>query len=153
MDQRWNSTTNFEPWVGSITFDTSPTYSNGSSLDWFFDPTPSDASDVASAGAGKEDLLTVAIHEIGHVLGIVGGGTVNAFDRWVSGSYFTGPAAKAANQGRSVLLIDDTHPDGYRGGFNQEVVMAYGGYSSVGHRVTPSSIDLGMLSDIGYQIR
>ena len=153
LDQRWNSTTNFEPWVGSITFDTSPTYSDGSSLGWFFDPTPVDASDVVSAGAGKEDLLSVAIHEIGHVLGVVGGGSVNAFDRWRSGSYFVGPSAVAANGGRSVLLIDDTHPDGYRGGFSQEVAMAYGGYTTVGHRVTPSSIDLGLLSDIGYTIR
>lgn len=153
LDQRWNSTTNFEPWVGSITFDTSPTYSDGSSLGWFFDPTPADASDVASAGEGKEDLLSVAIHEIGHVLGVVGGGSVNAFDRWRSGSYFVGPSAVAANGGRSVLLIDDTHPDGYRGGFSQEVAMAYGGYTTVGHRVTPSNIDLGLLSDIGYMIR
>ena len=152
LDQRWNSTTNFEPWVGSITFDTSPAYSDGSSLNWFFDPTPADSSDVASAGAGKEDLLTVAVHEIGHVLGLVGGGSDAAFDRWCAGGYFSGPAASAANGGRAIPLIDDTHPDGYRGGFSQEVAMAYGGYSSVGHRVVPSSIDLGMLADIGYSI-
>lgn len=153
LDQRWNSTSNFEPWVGSITFDTRPAYSDGSSLNWFFDPTPADASDVASAGAGKEDLLSVAIHEIGHVLGIVGGGGVPAFSRWCSDSYFVGSSAVAANGGRSVLLIDGTHPDGYHGGFGQEVAMAYGGYTTVGHRVTPSTIDLGLLSDIGYMIR
>ncbi len=48
----------FEPFVGSLTFSTVPT--------WFVDPTPETEGD---APAGQADLLSIATHEPGHVLG------------------------------------------------------------------------------------
>ena len=48
----------FEPFVGSLTFSTVPT--------WFVDPTPETEGD---APAGQADLLSIATPELGHVLG------------------------------------------------------------------------------------
>ncbi|MBP2636896.1 MAG: Hemolysin-type calcium binding domain protein, partial [Firmicutes bacterium] len=159
---RWKSTSNFEPWVGSISFDATPSYSGGGTAQWFFDTTPETADDVATAGAGMLDFLTTAVHEIGHVLGIVDG--INAWDKYLldngSGYYFTGPNAVLQNGGAYVPLLDGCHPDGYTTNAagsttpfynNQAPVMSYGLYTD-GMRLVPTDIELGMLQDIGYDI-
>jgi hypothetical protein len=151
--QRFNNRTQFQPWAGSITFDSAPQYAGGETASWWYDPTPEDGSDAETSGYNQYDFVTVAIHEIGHVLGLSGG--VPAFSAQKdpnNTNSFIGSNAVAANDNRPISLLDGTHPDGYNGNFSQEVVMAYGGYSYVGHRVEPSSVDLGMLSDIGYHI-
>jgi hypothetical protein len=64
--------------------------SNAGGFGWFIDPTPADNSEFGHAGAsgslmatgsspaaGKMDLLTVVMHELGHVLGL---GDVNTAD-------------------------------------------------------------------------
>lgn len=153
LDSRYHSSQEFMPWVGSITFDSQPTFSDGTATSWWFDPTPKDGSDAPTAGNNKYDFVTVAIHEIGHVLGISSGITAYQAEKDpFNSNSFIGVNAVAANGGRPIPLIDGTHPNGNNGNFSQEVVMAYGGYSYVGHRVGPSSIDFGMLSDIGYRI-
>ena len=160
LDKRWNSTSNFEPWTGSISFDATPSYSGGESAQWFFDTTPETSDDVATAGVGKLDFLTTAIHEIGHVLGLVDG--INAWDYDLSSDekYFTGIHAVEQNGGQKIPLIDGTHPNGYAPNApgsstpfynNQEPVMSYGLYTD-GVRLVPTPIELGMLEDIGYKI-
>ena len=64
----------YGPWGGSITFD--------SDQDWYFGTTPE------GQASGQQDFLSVALHELGHVLGV---GTADSWDRYVSGLSFTGP--------------------------------------------------------------
>jgi hypothetical protein len=77
--------TNGRPNSGTLTLDT-----DGNSLGWFIDTTPDDNSEfdqnlfstayraTTGAAAGKYDLLTTVLHELGHLQGIISGNT--AFD-------------------------------------------------------------------------
>jgi hypothetical protein len=77
--------TNNRPNSGTLTLDT-----DGNSLGWFIDTTPDDNSEfdqnlsstayraTTGAAAGKYDLLTTVLHELGHLQGIISGNT--AFD-------------------------------------------------------------------------
>jgi PKD domain/Bacterial Ig domain len=64
---------------------------------WFIDPTPGDNSEFTgtdtyfqatpnSAAAGKYDLLTTILHEMGHTLGIING--YSEFDKYIKGRQF-----------------------------------------------------------------
>jgi PKD domain/Bacterial Ig domain len=80
--------TNGRPNSGTLTLDT-----DGNSLGWFIDTTPDDNSEFTTqladtafrattgAAAGKYDLLTTILHELGHLNGIISGNT--AFDTHV----------------------------------------------------------------------
>ncbi len=68
------TSSNFEPWAGSIAFDTS--------TQWFFDTTPNTSSAIPVENV---DFISVAVHELGHILGI---GTSPAFDSFVSDGFF-----------------------------------------------------------------
>ncbi|HWR38622.1 MAG TPA: RTX toxin [Patescibacteria group bacterium] len=162
LDTRWNSTTTFQPWVGSISFDATPHYSNGPAVSWFFDTTPETMSDVATAGASKLDFISTATHEIGHVLGILNG--INAWNAHYSSTTktFTGANAEAHNGGNPIPLVptSPSHPNGSASlapgsttafANNQEPVMSYG-ISTTGHRLVPTDLELGILQDIGYNV-
>jgi len=124
------ATENFEPWAGVLTFDSTATWNF--SLDA---PQP-----------GKSDLLTVALHEIGHVLGI---GTASTFDTFVQNRTFTGSNVVNLNGGVALPLHeDDAHvEDGYG---DNDVLMDP--TTSVGDRVLISDIDKAILADLGYSV-
>ena len=90
--------TDFGTWGGSLTFDTAPVveFTNGSSqsASWYW----GDASiDIPDEGSGyMYDFLSIAVHEIGHVLGF---GTANSFENLISGGMFTGAASQAVYGG------------------------------------------------------
>jgi DNA/RNA endonuclease G (NUC1) len=79
---------NGRPNSGTLTLDT-----DGNSLGWFIDTTPDDNTEfdqnltptafraTTGAAAGKYDLLTTILHELGHLNGIISGNT--AFDTHV----------------------------------------------------------------------
>ncbi|WP_439124592.1 DUF4214 domain-containing protein [Marivita sp.] len=122
--------TDFEPWAGSITFNPE--------ANWSFD--------LDGPVRGQSDFLSVAIHEIGHVLGI---GTSGAFDRLIVDHSFTGPNATHVNNGASVPMEDDhAHVEE---GFNDDAV-ALDPVLTNGSRVLLSNIDKAILADIGYDI-
>ena len=122
--------TDFEPWAGTVSFETN--------VAWNFDPD--------GPVRGKSDFVSVALHEIGHVLGI---GTAPAFDAWVSGGVFQGPNATIANGGAPVpLASDDSH---VAGGHDGDTVLMDPSLT-IGRRTLPGDIDLAMLADIGYEI-
>ena len=75
--------TDFGPWGGSLAFD-----SVGTS--WHF------GSSVDGIGSGQIDFLSVAQHELGHLLGF---GTAESFDRYIIGDTFSGPHAISAYDG------------------------------------------------------
>ncbi|NNE50974.1 MAG: DUF4214 domain-containing protein [Sulfitobacter sp.] len=122
--------TDFEPWAGSMTFN--------SSTNWNFD--------LAGPVAGQDDFLSVAVHEIGHILGI---GTSAAFSGLISGDDFLGVNATVLNGGTSVPLhSDDSHvEEGFAGD-----TVALDPSITVGERKLLSEFDKAILADIGYQV-
>lgn len=138
LDGRFNSA-NFEPWTGHISFN--------STLNWFIDPTPQTHNDIPP---GQIDLITVATHELGHILGI---GNTQAFNQWISGQTFMGPNDLVITEGLGVPLATDlSHIQ------DHFLPNAIGGESlldpmiSSGVRQFLTRLDLALLQDIGYQI-
>jgi len=126
--------TEFAPWGGVVVFN--------SALNWYADP---DLSTV-EAFAGH-DLFSVALHELGHVLGL---GVSASWFRLVSGGVFTGPAALAAFGNAVPLTADGDHwAEGTRSG-GQEAAMDP--TLQVGTRKTFTPLDVAALDDIGWDI-
>lgn len=84
--------TDFGTWGGSVTFDTA--------TNWNF------AGLGGMPGPGQYDFLSVAVHELGHVLGI---GTADSWYANVSGSSFVGANAKASYGGPVPLQAGGAH--------------------------------------------
>lgn len=68
--------TDFGPWGGTISF-------NSSFSSWYFDSTLATSNDIAGY-----DFYSVALHEIGHVLGV---GTADSWNDHIVGNCNTGP--------------------------------------------------------------
>ncbi|MCL1471935.1 hypothetical protein [Argonema antarcticum] len=133
---------NFEPHVGHIVFDTNSP--DGSPRLWFFDPTPTTGNDIPP---GQSDFISIALHEIGHVLGV---GQAEIFDTLGNGAKFNGLNALSVNGGQPIPLESDLAH--IKEGFlsdNQPVLMDPSGTPG---RTLPTPADLAVLADIGYQI-
>ncbi len=124
----------FGPWGGAISFN--------STSNWYFD---SDLSTTESF-AGN-DFYSVALHEIGHVLGI---GTAASWDNLIDGS----GNLVGATVGSVALNSDLAHfasgTQGTVNGVSQETAMS----SSIlqGTRKEFTDLDYAALSDIGWQV-
>lgn len=130
--------TNFEPWVGTLSFNPNP------SFNWFFDPTPATDDDIPD---GQIDFITVALHEIGHILGI---GTAPIFQAIGAGAAFTGPNTVNVNGGVPVPLEPDLIHVGQGVSIDGQAVLM--DRRADFERILPSRIDLALLADIGYEI-
>ena len=97
--------------------------------------------------AAKVDFIEVALHEIGHVLGIAASAT---YDTFVMGSQFVGPNALATNSGQPVPLESASNGHVQDGFLGDTVVMDT---IAGGGRNLPSDIDKALLADIGYEIQ
>jgi Ca2+-binding RTX toxin-like protein len=122
-------TTDFEPWVGAISF--------GSNRAWSFN--------LNNPDANKFDFISVALHEIGHVLGI---GTAPAFDALAAGAVFNGVNSKRINSNSPIPLESDLGH--VKDGFENNSVL-FDPILQPG-RDLPSNVDLALLADIGYEI-
>jgi len=127
--------TDFGPWGGSISFSR---FTN-----WNFSANPPAAS--------AEDFLSVAIHEIAHVLGF---GTSDSWNTYSSTGTFTGPHGDLANGGKPVpLSADSAHwADGSKsavGSLWQACMMDP--YLPAGQRRTLTQLDFAGLEDVGWQ--
>ncbi len=127
----------YQPWVATIRFDSEDTF--------FFDATMATSDDLAK---DKVDFYSVALHEMGHVLGI---GQGAAYTALVSNATFTGAHAVALYGAPVPLTSDGAHVlktvlvDGRR------VVMDES--DAMGQRSLITRLELAMLEDLGYQIR
>ncbi len=124
------------PRIGSIVFDTVGT-------SWFFGTTSSGRS------GSQSDFLSVAIHELGHVLGINSGNP--SWTQFISGGVFNGSNVKAANGGRAVGI------DPGRGHFANGTGL--GGLEAAmdpsittGTRKLFGKLDFAALADIGWSV-
>lgn len=130
---RTRGNTGFAPWGGSITFDPG--------TNWNFS--------TAGPASNQIDFLTVATHELGHVLGF---GTAQEFNQYVSGDIFFGPNATAVNGGYPHLQsnADQSHWRQGTTSYGQAVSMQP--VVVAGTRVVFSELDYAVLSDVGWAV-
>jgi hypothetical protein len=151
--------TDFSSWGGWASFD------NKNSTNWYFDEDTS-TFDAREQGAlfleGKTDFFSVALHEIGHVLGI---GTARTWDiqQEVQGEdiIFTGLNVNEVATG-DVFLVDgerDHFVDGtmgFGGGLfqDQEALMDPSAVDPTAFltRKLPTNLDLAALQDVGWEV-
>ncbi|GAB4169681.1 MAG: hypothetical protein Fur0039_08680 [Rhodocyclaceae bacterium] len=122
----------FGPWGGSISFD--------SATSWHFGLT------TAGLTGSQADFFSVAVHELGHVLGF---GTSDAFDARISGANFVGPSA-----GTVALSGDLGHwaegTTSFVGGLSQEAAMDPTLF--FGSRKEFTDLDFAGMRDIGWDV-
>jgi len=132
-----SSQTDFGPWGGSITFDSIGT-------NWNFA--------LTAPSAGQADFLSVAEHELGHLLGL---GTANSWSNKIIGTTFTGANATAYNGGINPSVTADgghwasgtiSNIDGVA----QEAAMTPSIF--IGSRKEFTAIDYAGLADVGWQV-
>ncbi len=134
--------TDFAPWGGSISFN--------SGADWYFDPDPSTDEDFS----GYYDFYSVALHELGHVLGI---GTADSWDNKINGSnQFTGTNAVTAYGGNVPLSTNGGHWQKDTGstlpGTSTTQEAAMDPDIAAGQRKRFTTLDNAGLEDIGWQV-
>ncbi|MFO8012875.1 MAG: PEP-CTERM sorting domain-containing protein [Phycisphaerae bacterium] len=131
--------TDFGPWGGQVTFTTA------GDTDWYF------GVDPAGLGGGQSDFLSVAMHELGHLLGI---GTADSWETHVSGGVFTGPAAVAEHGGNVSLYPDLSHwasgTESHVDGAAQEAAMDPS--LTQGTRKVFTALDFAGLADVGWEM-
>ncbi len=131
--------TDFAPWGGSITFD--------SDSAWYFD---TDISTTESFSGN--DFYSVALHELGHVLGI---GTADSWYHWIDGNGdFAGPVSQALFIRPVPLTATGSHwADGVTGtvdGNSQEAAMTPAILQ--GTRKVFTDLDNAGLADVGWEV-
>ena len=124
--------TDYGLWGGSITFD--------NDANWYF------GMSAAGQGAKQHDFFSVAIHELGHVLGV---GTAASWDNKISGSFFTG-SNSVAEYGANVPLSGGSHFKEGTEVDGDEVAMDPS--LLVGTRKNFTKLDYAALADIGWEL-
>lgn len=132
LQSRWGG--GFTMWGGSIAFD--------STENWYF------GSSASGIGATQTDFYSVVIHELGHVLGV---GTSQNWNAKISGGFFTGANAQAANGGAVRISGDGAHwAAGVQSDGRQAALAPY---LTTGTRSAPfTSLDYAALKDIGWSV-
>ncbi len=130
--------TDFAPWGGSITFDTDSS--------WYFD---SDLSTTESFSGS--DFYSVALHEIGHVLGL---GIADSWDNLISDGSFTGSNATSVYGSDVPLTSTESHwaegTSSFVDGIAQEAAMDP--TITIGTRKVFTDLDMAALDDIGWEV-
>ena len=126
--------TDFVAWGGAITFDASTT--------WHFD------ADTSGLDNTKLDFLSIATHELAHLLGF---GTAPSWKNKVNrSSQFTGASARAVHGGPVPLTSEGSHwsSDVRSGGLETAMAPAL----TTGIRKIFTSLDWAGLQDVGLQV-
>ncbi len=123
--------TDFEPWAGVIAFSTVLPQNT----DWNFSLNNPDPENF--------DFISVALHEIGHVLGV---GVAPIFNNLIENGSFNGENAKNINNNQGIPFESGHIEEGFA---NDETLLD----SILGDgRISPTDLDLALLADIGYEI-
>ncbi|HWE95244.1 MAG TPA: pre-peptidase C-terminal domain-containing protein [Tepidisphaeraceae bacterium] len=123
-------------WGGSITFSTTTNWNLS----------------AAAPTATQNDFLSVARHEICHVLGL---GTADSWNTYVSGNVFTGPRARAANGGKDPALSPDREhwADGTFSTVNgAKQLCEMDPFLQTGTRRALTALDYAGLEDVGWTL-
>jgi Ca2+-binding RTX toxin-like protein len=123
-----------EPWVGNLSFE--PT------VDWFFDQTIETDDDIPSSSF---DFFTVALHEIGHALGVAGS---SISDQVATGGL---SGANSLNVNGGVPIPVEADLAHIQDGFAGDTTILDPTITN-GTRNRPTIYDLAWLADIGYEI-
>ncbi len=134
----------FAPWGGALTFDTD------ADANWYFDPDVTTDADIVG-----NDFYSVALHELGHLLGL---GTADSWSNQVVNGTFTGSAATAANNGANVPVqaggghwaegTQSTLP-----GTTTQQEAAMDPSITTGTRKRFTELDLAGLQDVGWDVQ
>jgi hypothetical protein len=136
-----DSATDIGLWGGSIAFD--------SATNWFFDTSLNTTEDIP---AGTFDFYDVALHELGHVLGL---GVADSWFNLVNqDNEFVGPNAIAGAGSNVALSPDQAH---WKSGTISDVsgdpqAAAMNPSVGMGTRRVFTTLDIAALDDIGYDI-
>ncbi len=120
-------------WGGSLSFDPA--------VNWYF------GTDPGGIGAGQVDFYSVAVHELGHVLGF---GTTTQFDILAAGGSFAGATATAVYGSAPPLSPDRAHFA--EGTLSDGRPVAMEPVALLGRRVPFTTLDYAGLQDIGWQV-
>ncbi|MDB5339537.1 MAG: Calx-beta protein [Planctomycetaceae bacterium] len=124
--------TDFGPWGGSLAFDSSGT-------DWFFG--------TGGILPNQMDFMSAAQHELGHLLGF---GTAESFDRYISGSTFAGPNSAGAYDGVGNPPLSGDRAHWLAGTTDGGQVVAMDPSLGPGVQRFFTGLDYAALNDIGW---
>ena len=123
----------FSTWGGSLTFD--------ADTDWYFGASPD------GLGNNKIDFYSVAVHELGHVLGF---GTSTEYAGYLTGDTFVGPTATAVYGSAPPIDPDTVHwQQGIR---SNGAPVSMQPVLEANQRVGYSDLDYAALRDIGWNV-
>ncbi len=127
--------TDFGPWGGAMSFN--------SNSNWYFDPDPRTDKPFGT----QYDFYSIAIHELGHVLGF---GTAPSFNNLSSGGVFSGSAVHDLVGYNPPLSADGGHWMQGLTYLGQEVAMDPS--ILAGQRKHFTELDYAAMKDIGWQV-
>ncbi|MEM7625498.1 MAG: matrixin family metalloprotease [Planctomycetota bacterium] len=140
IQERGQTNGGFAAWGGAITFDTD------AATNWHYDS-------ATEPSFGEDDFFSVALHELGHALGL---GTADEWDALVSGGNFLG-AESVASYGGAVPVVSGHWAEGVTStvfgspGTTQEAALDP--TITEGTRKVFTELDVAGLADIGWLIQ
>ncbi|MCA9186787.1 MAG: hypothetical protein R3E01_21215 [Pirellulaceae bacterium] len=129
------SATDFGPWGGSVTFNTT--------TNWYFGTAESGLT------GSQSDFYSVAIHEVTHLLGF---GTADSWDSKLTGTSFTGANAISEYDFGGNVPVDSGLGHWANGTTDEGRETAMDPSITVGTRKELTRLDKAGLADIGWQI-
>jgi hypothetical protein len=126
----------FGPYGGTITFANQPPGG------WYFGLNPEDIN-------GRNDFYSVAMHEVGHVLGI---GLSDSFESYITVATFNGPASVSEYDGTGNVPLDAGKGHWENGITDNGQEVAMDPDVTTGTRKVFTPLDIAGLDDIGWEI-
>ena len=123
----------FGPWGGTLSFN------NSNTVNYYF------GTDAPPAGTTGFDFYSVAVHELGHLLGF---GIANSYYHYVANGVFTGPAVNTLTPNPSVT--NDGHWAAGTQYLGQEAAMTPS--IAPGQRKNFTELDFAAMKDTGWQV-